>query len=137
MVEWDDLALLVDKCLRGLAHFVTCHVTWNIPQCGLGVHGPGGRHRQRDSPVGHRGDERCDGPHGMAVLVDPMKLNLKPPGIKRLKLECDEALSNFAYNFNLCRYTMAVECGAGGKLYATLTSTAMVGQCRLTPSNPR
>jgi hypothetical protein len=35
-----------------------------------------------------------------------MKPTLKAPGTKRLKLKCDEPLSNFAFNFNLRRYTM-------------------------------
>ena len=30
---------------------------------------------------------------------------LKAPGAKRLKLKYDEVLSNFAFNFNLRRYT--------------------------------
>jgi hypothetical protein len=37
--------------------------------------------------------------HGEAVQVDPMKLNLKPPGTERLKLKCDDPLSIFAFNF--------------------------------------
>ena len=38
------------------------------------------------------------------MQVDPVKPTLKPPGTKRLKLKCDEPLSNFAFNFNLRRY---------------------------------
>ena len=34
---------------------------------------------------------------------------MKAPRTKRLKLECDELLSNFAFNFNLRRYTQAVD----------------------------
>jgi len=44
-------------------------------------------------------------PPGGAVQVDPMKPTLKPPGSKRLKPEHDKLLSNFAFNFNLGRYT--------------------------------
>ena len=33
-----------------------------------------------------------------------MKPVLKAPGTKRLKLKCDESLSNFAFKFNLRRY---------------------------------
>jgi len=33
-----------------------------------------------------------------------MKTKLKPPGIKRLKLEFDGLLSSFAFKFNLRRY---------------------------------
>jgi hypothetical protein len=40
------------------------------------------------------------------VQVDPTKPKLKPPGIERLKLLCDQLLSSFAFRFNLRRYTM-------------------------------
>jgi hypothetical protein len=36
-----------------------------------------------------------------AVQVKPIKLKLKPPGTKRLKLTCDELLSFSAFNFNI------------------------------------
>ena len=42
---------------------------------------------------------------GRAVQVDPMKPRLKPPGTKRLKLKCDILLSNYAFIFNLRRYS--------------------------------
>jgi len=35
-----------------------------------------------------------------------MKVMLKAPGTKRLKLANDKLLSTFAFNFNLRRYTM-------------------------------
>jgi hypothetical protein len=38
------------------------------------------------------------------VQVEPIKPALKAPGTKRLKLNCDEPLSNVAFNFNLHRY---------------------------------
>jgi hypothetical protein len=38
------------------------------------------------------------------VQVDPIKPTLKAPGTKRLKLNYDELLSNFAFKFNLRRY---------------------------------
>jgi hypothetical protein len=45
------------------------------------------------------------GPHeGRAMPIDPNKLKLKPPGTKRLKLNCDVLLSTSAFNFNLRRY---------------------------------
>jgi hypothetical protein len=53
------------------------------------------------------------GPHGWAVQVAPIKPNLKPPGIKRLKVHHDEVLSNFGFKFNLRRYTMG---GRGGHM---------------------
>jgi len=40
------------------------------------------------------------------VQVDPVKPTLKAPGTQRLKVECDETLSSFAFNFNLRRYNM-------------------------------
>jgi len=43
---------------------------------------------------------------GREVQVDPIKPTLKPPGSKRLKLEDEKALSNFAFKFNLRRYTV-------------------------------
>ena len=38
------------------------------------------------------------------MQVDPIKPKLKPPRTKRLKLDYDELLSNFAFKFNLRRY---------------------------------
>jgi len=43
------------------------------------------------------------------VQVDPIKIELKPPGPKRLKLECDILLSMFAFKFKLRRYNEAAE----------------------------
>jgi hypothetical protein len=42
---------------------------------------------------------------GRAVQVAPNNSKLKPPGTKRLKPKYDEALSNFAFKFNLRRYS--------------------------------
>jgi len=42
------------------------------------------------------------------VQVEPIKLTVKAPRSKRLKLKCDVPLSNFAFNFNLRRYNMAM-----------------------------
>ena len=41
------------------------------------------------------------------MQVDSIKPTLKAPGIKRLKLKYDEPLSNFAFKFNLRRYSAA------------------------------
>ena len=38
------------------------------------------------------------------MQVDPIKTKLTLPGAKRLKLKCDEPLSNFAFSFNLRHY---------------------------------
>jgi len=43
---------------------------------------------------------------GKAVQVEPMKLMLRAPGTQRLKLKCDEPLSNCAFKFNLRRYCL-------------------------------
>ena len=43
--------------------------------------------------------------HGRAAQVDPIKPTLKAPGIELLKLKFDEPLSNFAFKFNLRRYS--------------------------------
>ena len=42
---------------------------------------------------------------GEAVQVDPIKPTLKAPGIKLLNLNYDRPLSNFAFKFNLRRYS--------------------------------
>jgi len=41
------------------------------------------------------------------VQVDPIKPTLKAPGSKRLKPNCDELLSNFAFKFKVRRYMKA------------------------------
>ena len=41
---------------------------------------------------------------GRAAQVHPIKPKLKPPGTKRLKLNCDILLSTSAFKFNLRRY---------------------------------
>ena len=42
------------------------------------------------------------------MQVDPIKPTSKPHGTKRFKLQHDEPLSNFAFKFNLCRFSKAV-----------------------------
>jgi hypothetical protein len=49
---------------------------------------------------------------GKAVQVDPVKLNLKPPGSELLKPERDEPLSNIAFKLKLRRYDEAFKSGA-------------------------
>ena len=39
------------------------------------------------------------------MQVDPIKLKLKSPGTKRLKLKYDEQPSNFAFKFKLRRFS--------------------------------
>jgi len=46
---------------------------------------------------------------GRVVQVGPIKpITVKAPGPKRLKLNCDKMLSNFAFNCNARRYTKAI-----------------------------
>jgi hypothetical protein len=42
---------------------------------------------------------------GRAVQVHPVKSKLKSSGAQRLKLKCDEPLSDFAFNFNLRHFS--------------------------------
>ena len=51
--------------------------------------------------------DRFDPPpeQGRAVQLDPIKPTLEPPGSKRLKRKCDVPLSNFAFKFELRRYS--------------------------------
>ena len=81
------------------------------------------------------------------MQVDPIKPILKAPGTKHLKLEYDHLLSSFAFNFNLCRYTLE-QCLSLAHLHAlyagllifparlscdwSFACVPMVGQCRLT-----
>ena len=46
------------------------------------------------------------------MQVDPIKPTVKAPGTKRLKLICDDPLSNFAFKYNLRRYITARGAGA-------------------------
>jgi hypothetical protein len=71
------------------------------------------------------------------VQIDPIRTALKAPGSKRLELIYDGPPSNFAFKFNLRRYTKATI-----ELYASiaeelLPTPSKVGRCRLTLSNPR
>jgi len=45
----------------------------------------------------------------MALQADPIKLTLKAPEIKQLKLHSDEPPSDFAFSFNVRRYTEELE----------------------------
>ena len=72
------------------------------------------------------------------MQVDPIKPALKAPGTKRLELIYDGPLSNFAFKFNLRRYT---ECLSSDWTYINkflvTCSIPPVGWSRLTLSNPR
>jgi hypothetical protein len=56
---------------------------------------------------------------GRVLQVDPMKSTLKAPRSKRLKLEHEKLLSNFAFNFNLRRYAV------GRKMAANMLNTTL------------
>ena len=43
------------------------------------------------------------------MQVDPIKSKLKAPGTKRLKRNCDEPSSNFAFKLNLRRYIVVTK----------------------------
>ena len=43
------------------------------------------------------------------MQVEPIKPTLKPNGTKRLKLQCDILPSTSVFNFNLRRYTKAMQ----------------------------
>ena len=64
---------------------------------------------------------------GWCRLVDPNKPTLKAPGSRRLKLEDEKKLSNFAFKFNLRRYTVGftalTQRIAPGQLVAMLHGT--------------
>ena len=65
--------------------------------------------------------------------MDPIKPNLKPPGTKRLKLNCDVLLSTSALEFNLRRYNVA-KTNVGSFEAPTIIGdrVTVVGRCSLT-----
>jgi hypothetical protein len=50
-------------------------------------------------------EEHLPGRLGEAVQIKPMKSKLKAPRTKHLQLKYDNLLSNFAFEFNLRRYS--------------------------------
>jgi len=64
------------------------------------------------------------------VQVNPIKPTLKAPGTKRLNPKCDGPVSNFAFKFNLHRYTSERRATYLHAKYAK------VGWCRLPLSIP-
>jgi hypothetical protein len=68
------------------------------------------------------------------VQVDPIKPKLKLPGSKHLKLKYDKPLSNFAFTFNLRRYSMATQVGRRGD--ERWEEFRKVGRCRFTLPKP-
>jgi hypothetical protein len=78
----------------------------------------------------HAGGVRAPvrGHHGKPVQVDPIKPRLKAPGIKRLKLKCDNLRLNYAFKFNLRRYTMGFPVLSAG--VTTLMSAIVLFFCQ-------
>jgi len=81
------------------------------------------------------------------VQVHPIKPTLKAPGTKRLKLEYDVLLSNFAFRFNMRRYSKGLkmlinrQLGEGWNHWKNLLEQKRgnedkVGPCMSTLSNP-
>jgi hypothetical protein len=64
------------------------------------------------------------------MQVDPIKPVLKAPGTKHLILQFDEPLSNFAFKFNLHRYTLDAHLAAA--TFIANHELTLVGRCRLT-----
>ena len=59
------------------------------------------------------------------MQVDPIKPTFKAPGSKRLKLEHENPVPNFAFNFNLRRYKEAQEQQMNQNMYAQLLPAAL------------
>jgi hypothetical protein len=55
-----------------------------------------------------------------------MKLNLNPPGSELLKLNCDDPISNFAFNLNLRRYKTVKQAGVPVQVLA-VTAESLAG----------
>ena len=96
---------LTHECVLDLLNLSSNDECKPLPQGGAtqrggGGGGAGGGRRRR-------GRRRAAVPPGRAVQLDPIKSTLRAPVIKRLKLNYDEPLSNFAFNFNLRRYNLA------------------------------
>jgi hypothetical protein len=68
--------------------------------------------------------------------LTPFKTTLKTPGTKRLKPEYEELISNFAFKFNLRRYTEAGESEVGRAELQADHAEWKAGRCGLTPGRP-
>ena len=69
---------------------------------------------------------------GGAVQVDPIKPTLKAPGSERLKLNCDELLSSFAFKLKLRHYNWEGEQAAAAA--ATMMMLTGEGEGELEPA---
>jgi hypothetical protein len=64
----------------------------------------GARYHSADGDGDYLGSGKSS-PRGRAVQVDPIKPTLKAPGSMHSILRYDGPVSNFAFKFNLCRYS--------------------------------
>jgi len=71
-----------------------------------------------------------------AVQLHPIKPTLEPTGTKRLKLTCDELLSNVGFKINLRRYTAGGTCPPphGGDLNPSASHLTLRSFCCLNHS---
>jgi hypothetical protein len=84
---------------------MVCRV-WDTQVCFINSH-----LAAHDDMTARRNDDFAEIVQGGAVQVDPIKPKLKPPGIKRLKLDYDGVLSDFGHKFNLRRYNKGAASG--------------------------
>jgi hypothetical protein len=73
----------------------------------------------------------CRWQPGMAVQVEPMQSKLKAPGIERLKLNYDNPLSRFGFEYNCAATTW---CSTGSGARGTTGRSAASGGARAAPS---
>ena len=102
-------------------------LSWKVEECQPLI--PGGGEPGGGVPA-TVGGPRPRRRRGRAVQVDPLKPTLKAPGIKHLKLNCDNLHPSFAFKFNLRRYIVELP-GAGanhGKPNGAVSSAAKVRQ---------
>jgi hypothetical protein len=96
------------------------------------------------APLQHGGvllEELRQPRQGGALQLATIKTRVESaPGVcnQRVKLKCDEPLSNLAFNFNVRHYTTAFTALPYNHLdaFRLPTLNAKVGRCRLTLSNP-
>jgi len=67
---------------------------------------------------------------GRTTTFEPIEPKLKAPVPKRLKLQYDNLLSSFAFNYNLRRYTVAITVDSYGDVFV---ADYLVCRSRLTP----
>jgi len=71
------------------------------------------------------------------VQVQPIKPTLKAPGIKHFKLKYNKPHSNFAFTFNLRRYTKGETKEAEERAGVALAEAGLGRKCSKCPSTTR